>query len=148
MSCSLRDGKGVRITRQGSPRELVAYLEGERLGFPRRELQRGVGAEMRGRPPGLHVPSHGKHLQVSVEEDEVDRKAHERGMHEPCWPDQHAAATGQPRASDQASQPADEAVGDLAPFADDLTFRSYENKRAHKGRQYRGATSKPPLPDG
>lgn len=103
---------------------------------------------MPGGTPRLHVLCHREHSQVPVEEDDVDREAHECGVHEPCGPHQHDAATGQPRAPAEASDPAEWTIGELASFADDLTLRPDEDKRAHKGRQYRGARLEPRLPDG
>lgn len=83
-------------------------------------------------PPGPQPTRDLEHRQLFVEEDDVDRKAHERRVHRPRRPDQHALTPRQVRAPEQAAPTAEEAVGDLAQLADNLTMRANENDRVHR----------------
>ena len=81
--------------------------------------------------------------QVLVQEDDVDREPHERGVHRPRRPDQHALTAAQLGASEQPAATAGEAVSEVAALADDLPFRADEDERVQRmppfisARQYR-----------
>jgi hypothetical protein len=91
-----------------------------------------MGAPAGGCSPGPKLPNDLEHRQFGVEEDDVDRKAHERRMHRPCRSDQHALAVRQLLAPEQAAPTVKKTVGDLAELADDLTFRADKNDRVHR----------------
>ena len=92
--------------------------------------------------------------QLLVQEDNVDREAHEAGVDRPGRPDQHALTAAQLTAAEQPKAAAEDAVGEVAAFADDLAFRADEDERVQSfppfisAGQYRLGSRKRRLPTG
>ena len=139
MSCSLRDGKGPRITGRGSPRQLVADRMASAADSPaassRTECARRCAAVHQDCTCSLTASTSGL-----GREDDVDRKAHESGVHEPCV---GRISMPRPRASllrpIRPRTPTGRWRPRTARRRSDLLVEEFE--RAHKCRQYRGATS-------
>ena len=62
-------------------------------------------------------------------EDHIDCEAHERGVHRPGRPDQHALTTVQLTATEQPTATAREAVSEVAALADGLALGAEEDDR-------------------
>jgi UDP-glucose 4-epimerase len=74
--------------------------------------------------------SHTNDLPVAVEEDDVDREAHEERVHGRSGVDQHAGARLEAGAPEQAAHPGERATGDLAALADEPTVGGAHGCRA------------------
>jgi len=83
--------------------ETVAELEASAGGFARRELEYGVGLAPRGRPPRTEVRRDCQHAQVAIEEDHVDREAHEGGVNRRSGPEEDPLAGRERAAAEQAA---------------------------------------------
>jgi hypothetical protein len=92
--------------------QALAPRERETLARPGRELEHGMGSEPRGRTPWPHARRDREHAQLAVEEDCVDREAHERRVDRPGRLQQQAAAGVEARPSEQAAQALERRLGE------------------------------------
>src|SRR5262249_6048347 len=68
--------------------------------------------------------------EVVVEEDNIDREAHERGVDRPCRPQRDAFAGWQRAPSEQAAHAPEGLVGDRDLLADDAAVLTTERQRS------------------
>ena len=71
------------------------------------------------------------HDLIGVEEDGVDRKAHERRVDAPTRAEDHAFTLTQVLAAEQPAHPAMRSVGNDHALADDPTVLSPKRQRRH-----------------
>jgi hypothetical protein len=70
-------------------------------------------------PPGPNGVDDGDDPEAAVEENHVDREAHEERVHGRARAEEQAVSLRQLAATEQAAQPRAEAVGDGTSLADD-----------------------------
>ena len=114
------------------PRDAVAHLETATTRLSGGELDDLARSAARDRAPGADVVLDLDDHLVGVEEDRVDRKAHERGVDAPAGPEHHAFALPQVLAAEKAAHPPMRTVGDDDALADDPAVLPAERQRGHR----------------
>src|SRR5687768_13690205 len=100
-------------------REPVADREPSARALSGRELENRLCTPSGRGTPGLHAVFDSKHDEGPVEEDDVDREAHEKGVNGRGGLEQEALPLLQPCPSEQAPQAGHWGVGERASLADD-----------------------------
>ena len=85
------------------------------------------GAPLPGHTPRFHARLDREPGQLLVEEDCVDRKANECRVNRPGGPEEHALAGVEPAPTDQAADPWQNPIGEVAALAHDLALRAHED---------------------
>src|SRR5439155_3047531 len=108
-------------TDSGSQREPIADREAAAGAFSGRKLEHRLRAAARSRAPGLDAVCDAEHDEAPVEENGVDREAHEPGVDRRGRPKQQALPRPQPVTAKQAPQAGQRSVCEGQPFADDAS---------------------------
>ena len=130
----VRHGAAVDARVGGAPRgpgHAVADLQTASSTLARRKLDDLARATGGDRAPGPDLVLDLDDDLVGVEEDRVDRKAHERGMDAPARPQHHALALPEILATEQPSHAAMCTVGHDDALADDPTVFPAERQCRH-----------------
>jgi hypothetical protein len=132
-----------RFGRNGPRFSARDVLEGEHVplfdpGFgrgPGRELERGNGASRSGDTPRTESVPDADNLAVAIDEDDVDREAHEEHVYRAGPVDQHPGAGLEPIPAEQTTRPGERALGYLATLADDCAVSgAHPHKRGSSHR--------------
>ena len=122
---------GVR----GAPRRpghAVADLEPAPARLARGQFDHLAGAAAGDRAPRPDLVLDLDHDLVGVQEDGVDREAHERGVDAPARPEDHALTLPEVLAAEEAAHAPVRAVGDDDSFADDPAVLPAERQCRHR----------------
>jgi hypothetical protein len=109
----------------------IADLEPAAGRLTRRELEDGVRTAPGGGAPGAKLVRDPEHPQPSVEEDGVDREAHETGVDRRRRAKEQSLARPQLAASEQSPQTGNGRVGDDALVDHDLAVLPSEGDLFH-----------------
>ena len=117
---------GMRKTRKGMAYcdivledEHVSLLEPRLVDRAHRQLERRDGLPRSGDAPGTQPADDADDLPVAIEEHDVDREPHEKHVHRTGPVDEHPLAGLEAVAAEQATHPAEGALGNLAALAED-----------------------------
>src|SRR5262245_11276949 len=130
-----RDRSLVRARVGGAtrrPGDAVADLQAASPTLTRSEFDDLARAAARDGPPGSDLVLDPDHDLVGVEEDGVDREAHERGVDAPAGAENHTLALSQVLAPEQTAHASVRPVGDDHPFADDPAVLPAERQGRHR----------------
>ena len=101
------------------PGEPASCIDPDPAGLAGGELHDAARTTPDRDPERCELPHHRAHPQLAVEEDDVDREAHEEGVDRRGARNEEALPGSQAGAAEQAARASPEARGDLAAFADD-----------------------------
>ena len=113
------------------PRDAVADLESAPAALAGRQLDDLARAAARHRPPRPDLVLDPDDDLVGVEEDGVDREAHERGVDAPAGPQHHALALPQVLPAEESAHAPVRPVGHDDALADDPAVLPAERQRCH-----------------
>ena len=113
------------------PRDAVADLEAAAPALSGSHLDHLARTATRHRPPRADLVLDANDDLIGVEEDRVDREAHERGVDAPTGAQHHALALAQVLPAEKPAHPPVRAVGDDDAFADDPAILPAERQRCH-----------------
>ena len=109
----------LRCALTSTGQEPIAGDDAAAFGLPGCELDRRLRPPLPCRPPRRHRGPHLEHGQVPVEEDDVDREAHEERVYRRGRPEEDALLRRERRAAEETAHPPERPVGDDAALADD-----------------------------
>ena len=119
------------------PGESASHLDPDPCGLAGRELEHAARAAAPRRPPGAEVGDDLADAELPVEEDGVDREAHEERVDRRRLRDQQPLARLEARAAEQPPHPGGHRARDLAALADDPALLVDERVRGRSSDKRR-----------
>ena len=111
--------------------ELVADLEVAARTLTGRELDHALRAALADNAPGRNLPCKVHDSQISIQEHDVDREAHERRVHGGCGPEEHPLAPGELLPAQQAAHARPRRTRYETPLAHELAVGPLKRNDLH-----------------